>query len=951
MGYNIVNAFILDANVLKENPVQSKPKPEESKLTKRKYTKRKTKDIPITSSNATAEVETKLVPQPHRESVKRVNVTCLKTRSHVREKLVIRRRLYVKIKKQILDAYKRRHRKVRRKVKPQKDKENVAPNQNGHAHEDKNTPMETLPKQTTAFEEINELNPINSDLSSDLFVALPQVASNSGSLSPTEAFLMNFPVVSGTLVSSGKGIEHADSQSPAVVSEPNPPRAQPIGYSSNELAKGNSRVEKCPDVISGSFSSAMAGDPHYDLMNRQPTFTFSLTAMISHSQEKDKLMTSSCPTVATTTQSESDFYRPVNLTETTVTGSSLSTDTKTTNSWSYNNRKKINVLEGPEAQTYSVQQHFMNSTPFTFSLTKASNSEPTNTTDQMNCNGIFNAVPPQVTNCSLFDGYNASSFNTYSNSFLGASSVLPTDCQYSTNAFSFQLTSSSSSQPTYTSMPSSQNALYLPAVSSATRKSYKPSDPSGRKEKPIRKSNAQDSTKRKSGQIGLGMIQDNSPITKSHVNWMTDPPDDLNLYSGPAMSVNQPCSSQFPPPPVPHTLSSTTPRILRGDDYNQKSDIFFAHPLGEERFLWENDRTPRHSELNAPSLLPTAPPPTFGHTDTLLFANQPTSSAVLKPSHSNNISDQYQPNGNDFSVSNLVGSSKKVSNSKHSTLSDSNTHKWKGTRTTNWDAPCHKNAQSLTPKPASSNSYSAEALIRSHQSSCAGTSLNEPYKTTTFKQNSYYLQDSMNTATGGDGSDLVEYNYNLQSTSSTQIGGLSRAENNSKLTTQSLVQEPYPFYHNDFIQPSLFPTPSLPLLPEPAHGIKSNSSKIGSISGSKRKPMMGEDGTESQIILPPNSTPMGLPPPLPPGTQTNYDMSNSSTFFPSGTSHSQPPPFLINPEPFNYHDNCKLPQPFVAAPPLDFNVTPAGPSSNFTTNYLTNFHLSSICPEINHSIN
>lgn len=856
------------------------------------------------------------------------------TRLHrkvAKTKVLLKSRLYKKIKRHVLEAYRKKNLNFKRKKIAARRKD---ANEIDKELASITSKVEQEPIRKPDYEDdLIPTNIENADLSSDLFVSLPQVPSNFGSMSPTEAFLMSFPVVSGSLVSVGKGSSSDQVEASLAASEPitlsgnifsskdyyppatgkgvsscdlETPKYRPVYTNHSEiLSMSNSHEnpetqkpapnttqplllpqQKCFEGITPNTSNVTLLDTHSDVAEKHAPFTFSLTTS-------------------------------------TVNGSQIESP-------SVHDKRRPS-----KAPTTIINNHYMS--PMV----------------------VFNTSATPVPTPPIFDGFNPSSFNSFPNSFLGPTPpALPTDCQYGTNAFSFQLTSSNSS--------SQQPANQLPSSSSPAKRTSRPTEPSQRREKTTRKNHTSVGDKKKEALPPPVIASHN----KSHVNWMTDSTRNYNSDAPqqhyPVASMNQTCNSYVPLPPPTTAPSTEVPvNVFRGDDFNQKSDIFFAHPAGEQRFMWNQpmevaaEKLHRHTDFNIPPLLPPPPPPTaavVGPAGGPLLPNQGSFGMKQTPSQlskqNSSVGDQYQPNGNYFSVSNLVGSNKKTTHV-GSTPDNNNSSsiKWKAS---SWEMDFNQAHQSMSINihsavaSTTSKSYSAEALIGSHQSyTAAGSPVGEPYKSSNKRQIMFSIQDCLNPAvSGGENADSEAHEYNFNHTNvappppSSQFG--HDRGNEPKINHQSEQASSFPIFSNDFMQPPLFPPPTLPRLSQPSSGMKGCSKSALNRVGEeevKRKSQY-ESGSGTSMIVPSNDQ------------QSNYELT--SYFSTAAPSHAHPPPppppsFLINSDPFNYSDTCKLPQPYVAAPPLDFNVT-SGPANNFSANYLPNFNLSSICPEINNPV-
>lgn len=1096
----------------------------ESSKQKRKYNKRKTtKDKNVTSSDKIITDSIKdqtitthnknIIQGKENKTPRRKPPIQLKKRGQ-KTKLLLKSDLYVKIQRHVLKSWRDKHRKNIQRPPALQPKSISATANNSESNSLQRISVHHSVGKLT---EINDLNPItNADLSSELFASLPQVASHSGSLSPTEAFLMSFPVVSGGGVSGGKlaSSEHTEVQlhSTEGISSQNQgmPLMGNIIYSPREefpscrienrlathtqvenntpprelLNKFNCSFDPVglPVITSSSitsgittalpmksfegitpFSCAMPPapsslfDPLFDFAEKLPPFTFSLTTTtttLGHDQtqsqnteqQSEKIGGNRNSLQNTNCNLGNNHFTPISVsgkcnileTNSIPNGPSLTTDTKTVNSWSYNN-KKLNLFESVEAtlvdQSLFPNNDFSNIVPFTFSLTTkasgehksatvSSNSNMAMTTSGMTNNShsgkgeMFSQSSISVAS-TVFDGYSSGPFNSFPNTFLPppppavhyanldkTSTTESSNSEQCPGGFSFQLTSPSKAQPVYTSI-SNQNSTVHNPFSGTTK-------PHQRASKSLETKKEKNNRKNPSG--GSGVSSEKKTVRssdivvgathKSHVNWMTDSMRDYSTEEQfGVVTSNQSYNTyiSLPPPPPPPVVVTTgssgnihqgnNGRSMFREDFNQKSDIFFAHPPGDDqRYFWGQPttvETQRHGDY-IPQLLPPAPPtvqmtnavatenPGTGHCGTLNFSTSPGGSGGAKQESSNgkmavtNRGGDYQSTGNYFSVSNLVAPNKKnnfnsngshvTNNATHNQVS-SNNSKWKPPPlpANNWELNYNTKGhheEMLAPavgnpvqRSGVSKNYSAEALIgtRNNHSGSQSTAITGDLPKSSNKKhclpNIFSVHERTNPLAEPLETDQLDFNFNTNNT--------------------------FSIFPNDFIQshppPPLFPPPNLPIRTEVmdmgcspvAAGSKpQHQSKSGGGLQRKKSQLQFDDGIRMQHQHPNQHQSADSV-----SHHPVYDITGPPSSYFSGSQGTvpvphPPNPFLTGPEGYS-GSPCKLshshplsvsvPPPL---PPLDFNAPPAtsGMTTNYSTNYLTNFNLSSICPEINNSI-
>lgn len=972
---------------------------------KKEEDKTKKRETPVivldkpTQTNSSGDQMAKLTKKPSLGPIRIL-------RKGKKTQVVFKKQIYKKIKSHILDKYRKTQTKFRRKRllhKRQSQRSKSGKTNINIPDKPEEVTVKHQPVTATTFEGITDTEPnptSNSDLSTDLFVSIPEVASNSESLSPTEAFLMNFPVVSaGKLAEQEAPVQ----DNPSVKSKSNtkPQSAEQIStrlteipFESPSMSTGIRGLPplKVFDGITPFLSTLPLLDITFEVPDKPP-FSFSLTTSTTTTTSSLNLHpVEQRPDHNVITQAIPNNYainEPVQHTIPHEGSTLLSTDTKTTNSWSYQTKKDRTGVKIPEEkQPTSIScdlplRDFTSGAPsFTFSLTKSTNTavpSKVNSHQQMSC-GLFNAnlvhstgntmTPISSTNNMIFDNYSAPPpFNAFSSSILnGPTTVLPPpDCQYSTNSFSFQLTSASTAEPTYTPVVYSAPAavplnqfMSAPQVSSggggSKRSNNKPIIETNSKRD---KNNHRRNVVQSNASVGLEKKKPQSNQAKAHVNWMTDSSrnytnDVHNQYN----HHQPPCSSSssYVSAVTPAAVSSTPlfqgpTSVFRGnEEYNQKADIFFAHPPDEHRsYLWH---TP---EFNVPQLLSAPPvfqseapifppPPPVQDTPSAVVVHHNKPTATQKSMHTNGADQYPSTNGNYFSVSHLVGN-------------PSTGHKYpnnpppaNGPPPANVTTPGKWNKSSWELESGNKNNHSGQIPVKSHTGS---------------------KKYSAEALIGNNQLNYGDYNYNaiVPPVYTTRI---ESSHHPPIPTMQEPSTNPYPFFGNEFMQPPpLFPPAptALPLQSEsngnignkPSATLKLHPSPPSIMGGGKSSGQghkrrhhhqyENNGSSVSAMILPSNNL-QNLSSGGGGGQhQPNYELGCSSSYLggPSQPHHPPPPPpsFLINPDSFNYAaENCKLPATASHSTAHEINVTP----SNFSSSYVANFNMSSICPEINNSI-
>lgn len=782
--------------------------------------------------------------------------------------------------------------------------------------------------------------------------------------------------------------------------------------------------------------------------NEKEPFTFALTN------------TTNTKTVTTT-----EFPAKIQFhnTESLIAKPSLTTTTRTTDS-SMNKPKN-------SPQTNSINCDFWinaqtgdqnNATQFTFSLTKTTPTASEAKTPKASSN-IFtyptsscSAVATTTTTSAMFDNYNSySPFPFVSNTFLPppTTSNLVGGCDPSVvapNQFSFALTSTDSDksnksnnnhlnalnpfsidatlqQPKAAAKPYSGNFYPMDNSNNATsnqaaqkrpdkvnRATVKTGDPIKEKQTPLNGKNADERIETNKYQVnwmaksgnGTQSQQVNPQIEFKSNNTMNMPPIEF--------TVNTHNLPYIAPPP------SILPKNSNRFDFAQKSDIFFAHPPGEDNFLW-NKPASNCQQLEPPLILPPPkppppPPPTsFGAPLALPLMNaacvasasskggekKTTASAPQQAQYSN-----MGHNNNFFSVSHLVDPNSNNKRSPKTKQQPQNAQKWKNVqKPAEMEFRKGKQQQqqqqqiptnSYETMSSCSKIYSAEALIGGHNSDPVrmNTVQVRPKKDLFCGQQNHHppsnmLLEGYGTLNQGaaEHTDFYDYSMGLHLPAANTSDKNHQHQSNPYQDTNSFYFPP-PKSNlldlaanttTDYVQPPIFPPP-VPLAVAPSSDAivhKQSSCKMQSVSQHKvfkKSPVKAN--VEQNVSLQDyysaasnarmhhnnytNYDSNYFAPPPPPSLSINASAMGQNTLaHPSAAApppplshpnHHPPPPHHHTLPSFNYADNFRSSQNYSM---VDYNnsvtatVATAPIGATVHSNSLTNFNLSSICPEIN----
>lgn len=818
--------------------------------------------------------------------------------------------------------------------------------------------------------EIPEI-PETSELSNDIFASLqvPPSHSNQESLSPTAAFLMAFPkpVGKNTDVMEEEVLEETPKENlldnfstffstkeyseylpdPAVLEkkivETIPEKEIPaVTTNSEEIKQQTSCVYLKPSFKFSEKSAPLKTDLYvpvtseitnynYDNFNfdlqapavkpyypnvtkpvdvppilKSTEFTFSLTST-----------TNSLVTSTTSTLRTNNFYNPLTL------GSQ-----KERNVYQKSMEKTSSSLTKPTLDppylprsSYQIQSsgcsasNFGNTTScpqtsFTFSLTNptATAQKTINSTFQNSTNKPtipFTFVPTSYVNSDPYNNYNPFTFD---NNFMISEKSIN---------FTFSLTTSSSKvQPKYTTT-STTNSTYntfnpfsidsnLPQNSGigydSGHHNFKPS--SSNLLKTPKKSNQfnelpdyiapalPSSVPQYKTNKTPPKKNTNSQNQKYHVNWMTSPDFKQSATEFPIL----PSTLDAPPPPAAPPTS-----FYQNLDINRKSDIFFAHPPGDDNYPWSPNKMSNildGSNIYIPSTLPTL----HGELGLSTSANSDVNKKIYK-----NFTElpENSSNNNFFSVSNLVEDNGRNYQNRNSEMyPQPNSKKQKVDKTKkevtikrkSWNSnfvpePIH--AYQDVNKAISSNIYSAEALIG-----------NGSKKTIPSQDSNYYSMDLS--------ADPNYSPYNPYSTPQNCNPFMPEIDNIGSTSYQTDLNKQYTFNKppdNSFV---LFP-------PKPSssgnYHLKQQFQRASTSTSTKKNNLVNYDTAP---------TPFYQAPGIPAEDPYNFHHINYKNIPPT------------------YQNQNNVPQ--------MGSTSISGNNIQNPTGSLTNFNLSTICPEINDKV-
>lgn len=607
-------------------------------------------------------------------------------------------------------------------------------------------------------------------------------------------------------------------------------------------------------------------------------------------------------------------------------------------------------------------------TPFTFSLTTplhtASNAKPTSLTS---CQQSQNYLPP-THSTSYAQDYNPFAFENISSI---SAPITPYSACRETSQFSFSLTSTTNKvtlkNPSQSSFSIDNNFLTETRVKPIAPIKSEVHLDKKLSYKHCPKVEVHEELKNKESTQKV-----EKAVTKQHVNWMTSTTD-LQKNDYPII------------PPLDYTQPATIPNHYlppaQLSNSQKNTDIYFAHPIGEENFQWSPNKL-----IDTPNINSTTLPNLHGDLALNSITPKPQTSTqdksknlkLMLPSHmqsQHNVTSN--PTNSYFSVSQLVDHPKSVTQPKSyddSVLQQkiskpsSNHSRFKQKDSKKVVKPA-SNVSNFTPnifvesfayneplKQNNSNNYSAEALISMHPSKKETKPISSNYANQSEYCNQLDTYNNMDY--------LNEPNYNYYNNSYfPQItdneyfcsGSYSDQQFHNKSTrstvppTKHLTSIADTSYSSHTSQNNLysFPHPSGKLCQQSSQ--YKNSTQLSTSYNQSRSYANANKKQFKQDLFP------------------SYDPNASTNYFTPSLNINTPilphPPLIPTPhnipsnDDFNYTSHLNYPTSLAKTSTYPTvqqmsennqgNLMLHGNVGGNAGNLVTNFNLSTICPEIN----
>ncbi|XP_065087173.1 mucin-4-like [Ochlerotatus camptorhynchus] len=782
-----------------------------------------------------------------------------------------------------------------------------------------------------------EINLDQGDLTVDIFANLqvpdeePDV--NQGSLSPTAAYLMNFPLVSTGGKASGNHVEGAGEVEPTDCVEGDKKTSQQTPDTSLLLDNFSSYFN--PTIYAGLDSVI------------QPIVEIPVTSVAVSSsfstiyQSIDSMIEHKTPRVTVTSDCR------YNTTPFTFTLTSTS-NTITTQSYDYRHASSSNYFYPTAASaTKPIDDFGLPKLPivseFTFSLTSTIQSGPKTVQSQYTNSTIFSSTitTPSYstygyqTKASKTANYNSNYFPEVSK----PESKTPKkydflEAEKPATSFTFSLTSTTKTNPknTYPPVVASSSSYTTPYVTTSASSCAKIEDCLYKASKSSVTSQNLYKTppKQKVNHYPvISTVQSTFPTqTSTHsqskydVNWMTS--------QDPKPSTNNQDYSQLLPSLEFNTAPSHT--YQTNIDLSRKSDIFFAHPSGEENLVtWSPNKLTNILNDTTSSYYPST---------TTSLPNLHGDLALNCPLNTNKpIHQQRKPNDSCstfLSVQQLVDQPRKSTTSKnYSSCSNYSTNQ--KPLNNNYSAESligtSTGSSSKKDKFYTDTSYNSYSTYQPEVNSGAGLSFNFDYSTDYSKNYNYSCQQNYMPS-------FVDNSYGLSTISSAT---LTTPSSSSFPVTSCYAGYGYPSDKKQssssatgsYYQNSSYQSGTVPDIPYyvPATEKRTLPSNPTNAKPKKhhKQPLPSTDYSSL-----PSSFPTILPPPpsLAPAPTLDDPLSGYNVV--TTTSYQQSYQATMP----NYSFGS---QPYQPSPVASAAVV--GGSGSSST--LTNFNLSTICPEIN----
>ncbi|XP_058832227.1 mucin-5AC-like [Topomyia yanbarensis] len=832
---------------------------------------------------------------------------------------------------------------------PQKTTEELQQKNSASQAVDEVQTTEITTTETVMDDQANSLdmNLDQTDLSSDLFANLqvPDAESgeNQGSLSPTAAYLMNFPLVAtgGGKIAGSQAYTSGEAEIPDVETDK---KVTSLQTNDNNLLLDNfssyfsssvyGGMESVGPVVSESVTTSTATSTSFS------TIYQSIDSMLDHKTSRTK-NTSDCR---------------FNTTPFTFTLTPSSTTATTQASFDYRHCSTSSYYYPTSVTTAKpIDEYGLLKPPivseFTFSLTSTTPSAPKTVQSQYTNSTIYSST--MTTPSYSTYGYQSKNTNkaaSYTANYIPETSKSDTktpkkydflETEKPATSFTFCLTSTTKTLPKYT-----QSSVATPSVACAIQSAittissyskvedclYKTAKPTTHGHQPYKTPSKQK------------LVHSYPIVSSSHTTYQSQ----SSSYQQSKYDVNW-MASQDPKPTPSQDYSQLLPVLdfnstpshsyqTTNIDLSRKSDIFFAHPTGEENLVtWSPNKLTNILNDTTSSYYP----PTTVSLPNLngdLALNSITSNCQ-QPATAKSSAQNRKVNDSSstfLSVQQLVDQPRKNSNKNYFSC----------------------NSYPPNQKPLQNN-YSAEALIAAPSNN--STKKDKYSNDQAYNSYNAYVTDT-NSATGLSfnfdySSDYNKnYNYNCQQNYMTSFMDNSYGLPTLPAVTTSSAGTNYSSYgyssekkqqSNSYYQNSSYQVASSSDIPYYVPSSEKRAASSKSKKYPKQPPTSSSDYSSHPATSNPSYFPAILPPP-PPSLADDTLCYNNFNFNPSVTAKSAATSCYSQP----YHN--------AAVPNYSFGTgatgsaaaqsypTQAGASNTASVgSSLTNFNLSTICPEIN----
>ncbi|XP_058461008.1 mucin-5AC-like [Malaya genurostris] len=805
------------------------------------------------------------------------------------------------------------------------------------------TAAQLTASETTIEEGANSLdmNLDQTDLSNDLFANLqvPDADSgeNQGSLSPTAAYLMNFPLVaSGGKIAGNQTFAPGDGEISDVVE--NDKKVTPLQTNDNNLLLDN---------FSSYFSSSVYGglDGVVPVVS-EPVTTAAVTSTNFSTiyQSIDSMLEhkTSC------TKNTSDCR--YNATSFTFTLTPTSSTVTTQSSFDYRHSSTSNYYYPTTVTTTKPIDEYGLLKPaivseFTFSLTSTTSSAP-KTMQSQYTNSSIHSSTMTTPSYSTYDYQSkiANKAASYTANYIPETPKpdMKTPKKYDfleaekpATSFTFSLTSTTKTLPKYT-----QSSIATPSTACVMQNAVTSISSSYSKVEDCLYKIAKSTTHPYKNPPKQKLLQTYPTATSSHITYQSQPSScqqskyDVNWMASqdPKPNTNQECAQLLPGLDINPTSSHSfqTANI----DLSRKSDIFFAHPsTGEENLVaWSPNKLTNILNDTTSSYYPptTVSLPNLNGDLALnsIINNCPPVTTTKFSGQTRKVNDT----GSSFlSVQQLVDQPRKSTNKNY----------FNCTSYPNNQKPLQNNysAEALIAAPSNSaskkdkllheTSYNSYGTYNADTNATTGLSFNFDYSTDYNKNYNYNCQQNYMTS-------FMDNSYGLPTLPAVATSSTS-STNYSSYGYSSEKKQTSSYYQTSSYQ--VAPSAEIPYY-VPSSEKRATSSKSKKYS---KQPQTNTDHSSHPTTTTTSSYfPAGIlpPPPPPPNLQDDTHCYNNFNFNPSVTAKSA----SCYTQPYQ---NAAVPNYSFGSGTGPYPMHAGGNNTVTAGSSLTNFNLSTICPEIN----